>query len=222
MTVTALGMVARRGGRNPGGAGREPFLRTRRWHQLCSPPSPPASLSAELRLVLGDGGLPGAPSSCGWVSPVPSRDGHTAPRPTQLQGGCVWGAPGAGPGVLKEDRRTPPPPRPSPRWPAGPGSTATCSPPAGRGAALQRVPGQPVGQPGRHRGHVRREPEAGRVHRSALLGHQASVWADGQGGSPSAGVPDAGRASAGVSPLSFRPCANTPLLSGLCSWVTGG
>lgn len=87
MTVTALGMVARQGGRNPGGAGRELFLRRRCWHQLCSPPSPPASLSAELRLILGEvesrasclhvaacrsaqiACLPGAPSSCGLGVP---------------------------------------------------------------------------------------------------------------------------------------------------------
>ena len=87
MTVTALGMVARWGGRSPGGAGREPFLRIRRWRQLCSPPSPPASLLAELRLVLGEVEsrasclhvaarrfaqmvcLPGAPSSCGLGVP---------------------------------------------------------------------------------------------------------------------------------------------------------
>ena len=237
MTVTALGMVAPRGGRNPGRGGRpfyerdvgascvlRPHLqprsrRSRLWSFVRSRAGLPASTWQLVGLprwrVCPDGvsaqmaRLPGAPSLV-WAGCPPYRPmmGTPAPLPLSPPGSRTLGlgCPGDWAWGVERGQARPSTPVPIPKVARGPGSTATCSPPAECGAALQRVPGQPVVWPGGHRGHVCREPEAGRVHRSAFLGHQASVRADRQGGGPGAGVPDAGRASAGVGSLAFRPC----------------
>lgn len=67
-----------------------------------------------------------------------------------------------------------------------------CSSSLGCQAAHWDVPGQPVSRSHLHRGHVRGEPAAGRVHCAPLLGHSASVRSRAGGGDPGAGVPDAG------------------------------
>lgn len=162
MTTQPLGWWLNGEAGIPDSGERAPFLCTRCWCQLCSLPSPPASLLAQPHLLLSE---VKSRASCLYVAARRSAQIVCLPRaPYLVWAGCppyrplmgtlaplllsppgsrtlCLGCPGGWAWGVERGQARPSSPVPIPEVAHGPGSAATCSPPTGRGAALQRVPG---------------------------------------------------------------------------------